>query len=149
MSASATRDNLSLIAVVMKAPTSAIRFKNASALLDFGFNNFEYKKMISKNDIVKSVKIAKGLKTETNVVAEEDSGTLIVKGKDFNIEQKIEIQDIIDAPVKKGDVIGKLKYTLDGEVVGECNLIINEDIEKMNFWNMEQHVLEKWFTLLR
>ena len=149
LSASATRDNLSLIAVVMKAPTSAKSFKCASSLLDFGFANFEYKKMISKNDAVKIVKVSKGVVSSTNVIAENDCGTLITKGNDFNIEQNIEMPDVIQSPVKNGDIVGKITYTLNGEKVGECNLKVNEDIEKINLFNMEQYVLDRWFTLLR
>ena len=149
LSASATRDDLSLIAVVMKAPTSAKRFKNASSLLDFGFANFEYKKMISKDDVVKNIKIEKGTITEVNVVVENDCGMLIAKGNDFNIEQNIEMPNSVQAPIKKGDNIGKLTYTLNGDIVGECNLIVGEDVSKINFFNMEQFVLDRWFTLLR
>lgn len=149
LSASATRDGMSLIAVVMKAPTSAKRFKSASSLLDFGFSNFEYKKMISKDDIVKNVKIEKGVISETNAVAEKDCGTLIAKGNDFNIEQSIDLPDVIKAPIKKEDVIGKLKYTYNGEIVGECNLIASDDVDKMNIVSMEQYVLDRWFSLLR
>ena len=149
LSASATRDNLSLVAVVMKAPTSAKRFKCATELLDFGFANYEYKKMISKGDIVKSVKLGKGVKTEVNVMAQNDCGTLISKGNDFNIEQNIELPYVIAAPVKQNDVVGNLKYVLNGECVGECNLIVNEEVKKMNLINMEQHILDRWFTLLR
>ena len=149
LSASATRDDLSLIAVVMKAPTSAKRFKNASSLLDFGFANFEYKKMISKDDVIKNVKLSKGVVSETNVVAEKDCGTLISKGNDFNIEQNIEMPDAIVAPVQKGNTVGKIRYTLNGENVGECNLIVNEDIDKIDFFNMEKYILNKWFNVLR
>ena len=149
LSASATRDNLSLIAVVMKAPTSKIRFKNATSLLDFGFNNFEYKELIKKGDIVKNVKIAKGVKTEVNVIAESNCGTLIKKGNDINIEQNIQIPDVIQAPLNKEDIIGKVIYNLNGENVGECNLISKEDVNKINFFNMEQFILDKWFTVLR
>ena len=149
LSASATRENLSLIAVVMKAPTSAKRFKCATSLLNFGFANFEYKKMISNGDIVKNVKVGKGVKTEVSVIAKKDCGTIISKGNDFNIEQNIELPDFIDAPVKQNDVVGKLKYVLNGECVGECNVIINEDVKKMNLLNMEQYILDRWFTLLR
>jgi len=149
LTASATRDEMSLIAVVMKAPTSTKRFKNASSLLDFGFTNFEYKKMINAGDSVKKITVEKGVNSEANVVAEKDCGTLITKGNDFNIEQNIEMQDIIQAPIKKGEVIGKLKYTLNEENIGECNLICADDIDKINFFNMEQYVLDKWFTLLR
>ena len=149
LSASATRDDLSLIAVVMKSPTSAKRFKCASSLLDYGFANFEYKKLISKDDVIKSVKVSKGVVSETNVIAESDCGTIITKGNDFSIEQNIEMPDTISAPIKKGENIGKLTYVLDGEKVGECNLVVNEDIDKISYIGMERFVLNKWFTLLR
>ena len=149
LSASATRDDLSLIAVVMKAPTSAKRFKCASSLLDFGFANFEYKKMISKDDVIKNVKLSKGVVSETNVISEKDCGTIINKGNDFNIEQNIEMPDAIVAPVQKGNTVGKIRYTLNGENVGECNLIVNEDIDKIDFFNMEKYILNKWFNVLR
>ena len=149
LSASATRDGLSLIAVVMKAPTSAKRFKNASSLLDFGFANFEYKKMISKDDVIKNVKIEKGVISEANVIAEKNCGTLIKKGNDLNIEQKIEMPDVIQAPVKKGDIVGKVIYMLNGKNIGECNLIVMQDIDKIGFFNMERYVLNKWFSVLR
>ena len=149
LSASATRDGLSLIAVVMKAPTSAKRFKNASSLLDFGFANFEYKKMISKDDIIKNVKIEKGVISETNVIAEKNCGTLIKKGNGFNIEQKIEMPDVIQAPVKKGNIVGKVIYRLNEKNIGECNLIVMQDIDKIGFFNMERYVLNKWFSVLR
>ena len=149
LSASATRDDLSLIAVVMKAPTSVIRFKNATALLDFGFNNFEYKKMIEKGDIVNTIKVGKGVKRELNVITKEESGTLISKGNDLNIEQKVELPDMIEAPIKKDDVVGKISYILNEKTVGECDLIAKEDIEKINLINMEQYILDRWFRLLR
>ena len=140
---------MSLIAVVMKAPTSAKRFKNASSLLDFGFANFEYKKMISKDDVIKNVKIEKGVISEANVIAEKNCGTLIKKGNDLNIEQKIEMPDVIQAPVKKGDIVGKVIYRLNEKNIGECNLIVMQDIDKIGFFNMERYVLNKWFSVLR
>ena len=149
LSASATRDDLSLIAVVMKAPTSIKRFKCASSLLNFGFANFEYKKMVSKDDIIKNVKVSKGVILETNLIAENDCGTLIKKGNDFNIEQIIEIPDTIQAPVRKGDIIGKINYVIDGENIGKCNLVANENIDKIIFFSMEKYVLNKWFNVLR
>ena len=131
------------------SPTSAKRFKCASSLLDYGFANFEYKKLISKDDVIKSVKVSKGVVSETNVIAESDCGTIITKGNDFSIEQNIEMPDTISAPIKKGENIGKLTYVLDGEKVGECNLVVNEDIDKISYIGMERFVLNKWFTLLR
>ena len=149
LSASATRDDLSLIAVVMKAPTSSKRFKCASSLLDFGFANFEYKKMINKGDVIKNVKVSKGIISEINVISEKDCGTVINKGNDFNIEQKIEMPDVIGAPVKKGDIVGKVIYRLNEKNIGECNIIVTQDIDKIGFFNMERYILNKWFNVLR
>ena len=149
LSASASRDGMSLIAVVMKAPSSAIRFKCASTLLDFGFNNFEYKQMMVKNDIVNSVKVNKGVNSSVNAIAENDVGTLLEKQNNLNIEQNIELPDIINAPINKGDIIGKVTYTLNGEIISECNLLADNDIAKIGFIPMEQFVLNKWFKLLR
>lgn len=149
LSASASRNNMNLIAVVMKAPSSSIRFKNASSLLDYGFSNFEYKKMISKNDTVKSIKVPKGFSPTVNVVAENDCGTLISKGNDINIEQNISIENSISAPIYKGQTIGKITYTLNGNVISESNLIAGNTVDKMNLFSMDKFIIKNWFNLLR
>ena len=76
LSASATRDNLSLIAVIMKAPSTKVRFEEAKKLLDFGFNNFSYKQFANKGDILKSVEVQKGVKDSINVEFESDARML-------------------------------------------------------------------------
>ena len=149
LSASAYRDGLSLIAVVMKAPSSVIRFKNASSLLNFGFNNFEYNRLASKDDIIKSVSVKKGVKSNLNAIAKQDTGVLIEKGNTLNIEQIIELPEIVSVPIKCGDIIGKIKYKLNDEIIGECELISDSDIEKINFLSMEKFILKKWFYMLR
>ena len=149
LSATATRDDLSLIAVVMKAPTSAIRFKSASTLLDFGFNNFIYKKLINKDDVINSVKVNKGVTSNLDVIAECDTGTLIEKGNDINIEQTINLPEVINSPVHKGDIIGKITYTLNDVTISECNILASCDIEKLSFISMEKFIMDKWLNLLR
>ena len=81
LSASATRDDLSLIAVIMKAPTTKLRFAEAQKLLDYGFSNYSYIKLGDNGDTVKSVPISKGIKTNINATVENTSGVLIPKGK--------------------------------------------------------------------
>ncbi len=102
LSASATRDNLSLIAVIMKAPTTKIRFAEAQKLLDYGFNNFSFKQFGEKGDLVRKVNVDKGVQNSVNCILADTAGTLIEKGKDKNIEQNITLDDNILAPVSKG-----------------------------------------------
>ena len=105
LSASATRDDLSLIAVIMKAPSTKIRFAEAQKLLDYGFNKFSFKSFGNKNDVIQSVDVNKGVKNKVDVVLENNAGTLIEKGKENQISQAVEINNNIEAPIKKGDVL--------------------------------------------
>lgn len=149
LSASATRGDLSLIAVIMKAPSTKVRFSEAQKLLDYGFNNFEYKKFAEANEVVKTVDIQKGTKDSIEVVYENTIGTILKKGDDSNIEQIINIPDTIQAPITKGDKIGEIVYTIDGMELSRVNIIANESAEKNTIFNMFSHVYKKWGTLLR
>ena len=117
LSASATRNNLSLIAVVLKAPTPAIRFSNAQKLLDYGFNNYEYKKLANKGDPISTITVNKGVNSSTQLTIENDFGLLLKKGDDKNIEQSLSIPDTLNAPIKKGDVVGTMTYNLNGKEI--------------------------------
>ena len=107
LSASATRDDLSLIAIIMKAPSTKVRFAEAQKLLDYGFNKFSFKSFGNKNDVIQSVPVNKGVKKSVDIVLEQNAGTLIEKGKENQVSQSIEINNNIDAPIKQGDVLRK------------------------------------------
>ena len=133
LSASATRDNLSLIAVIMKAPTTKIRFAEAEKLLDYGFSNFQYSKFSNENDILKSISVQKGVKDSIDLAYETSVGALVKKGESKNVEQTINIPEIISAPINKGDVIGNIVYTIDGNEVAKVNIIANDRIYIIKF----------------
>ena len=147
LSASATRDNLSLIAVIMKAPTTKIRFAEAEKLLDYGFSNFQYSKFSNENNILKSISVQKGVKDSIDLAYETSVGALVKKGESKNVEQTINIPEIISAPINKGDVIGNIVYTIDGNEVAKVNIIANESVEKNNIINMINYVFKKWSFL--
>ena len=149
LSASATRDDLSLIAVVMKAPSSKIRFENATKLLDYGFNTFSYKEFGKKGDVVKTVSVNKGTKDTVEAVLEEDCGTLLKKGDDKNVEQVLDLEDTISAPIKKGQKLGEISFTLNGELLSSVNIVANEDVEKNNLFTIMKKTYYSWINLLR
>lgn len=117
LSASATRDELSLIAVIMKAPSTAVRFSEAQKLLDYGFNNYEYKKLANKGDPISTITVNKGVNSSAQLTIENDFGLLLKKGDDKNIEQSLSIPDTLNAPIKKGDVVGTMTYNLNGKEI--------------------------------
>ena len=149
LSASATRNNLSLIAVIMKAPTTALRFSEAKALLDYGFNNYSSSELAKANDIVKTVSVEKGVENTVNAVFSEDKCCLVSKGQESRISQQVNIPDTLTAPISKGQKIGEICYYLDTELVGKVDIVSDRDIGKNNFMNMSALLIKKWFSLLR
>ncbi len=113
LSASATRDNLSLIAVIMKAPTTKIRFAEAQKLLDYGFSNYEYKQLAKKGDILKSVDVTKGVEEKLNLIVENDVGLLLKKGQENDVEQTVELNENISAPIQEGQKLGEIVFKLE------------------------------------
>ena len=148
LSASATRDGLSLIAVIMKAPTAATRFSNATSLLDYGFNNFTYKSFGTQGESVKSVNVTKGISQEVNAVYETSPSFLIKKGEESNITYEISLNDNIQAPISQGQLLGTIKYSLNGVELETVNLVAENSVAKINLLNMMKNILNDWFTLL-
>lgn len=149
LSASATRNNLKLIAVIMKAPTTKLRFGEAKQLLDYGFNNYEFVEMGKKDDVIQNVEIEKTTENSVNLVYENDFGAFIKKGKSKEIVQEITINENISAPINKGDVLGKVEIKLEDEIVAEMNLVADRNISQRDLGNMFSYLTEKWFYLLR
>ena len=113
LSASATRDNLSLIAVIMKAPTTKIRFAEAQKLLDYGFSNYEYKQLAKKGDVLKSVEVTKGVEENLNLIVKNDVGILLKKGQDKEVEQTVELNENILAPIQEEQKLGEIVFKLE------------------------------------
>ncbi len=149
LSASATRDGLSLIAVIMKAPTTKIRFSEAQKLLDYGFSNYQYKDLASKGTVLKEADVTKGVTSKVDLVIENDVGILVKKGEDKNIEQTINIEENLSAPIYENQKVGEVIYTLNSTEVGRTNIIAAKSIEKKTFFSISAFVYENWFSMLR
>lgn len=147
LSASATRNNLSLIGVIMKAPTSKIRFAEATKLLDYGFSNYEFKEFGKRDDTVKEINVDKGVRSKIPAVFENDSGVLLKKGNSSEVSQNISIDDTVVAPIIKGQKLGEVSYMLNGETLATINLIAGKSVEKISLPSMMKSVYGNWFTL--
>ena len=149
LSASATRDNLSLIAVIMKAPSTKVRFAEATKLLDYGFNTFSFKEFGKKDEVIKTINVSKGIQTTVDAVLENTSGALIEKGKQGNIEQNINLEENVSAPIKKGQKLGEISFSLNGETLASVNIVAKESVDKITFGNITKSVIYSWINLLR
>jgi len=149
LSASATRDNLSLIAVIMKAPSTQVRFAEAQKLLDYGFNNFVYKQFAVKDSILTTLNVSKGVQTTVDCIYENDAGALINKGDNSDIQESISIPTTVPAPIPKGQKIGQIDYISNGEVISSVNILANENVKKISTSNILERLFFSWFRVLR
>lgn len=149
LSASATRDDLSLIAVIMRAPSTKERFSCAKKLLDYGFSTFKYKKFAEKDVEVMNIPINKGVVSDVSVKYADTSGKIMNKKSEGNVEQEIIINDNVSAPIEAGQVLGKVEFRVDGEAVASVDLVAESEVGKLNIFTMGKRILKKWFYLFR
>ena len=144
LSASAMRDGMELIAIILGGPNSKQRFADASALLNYGFSNYKIVKCSSKNDIARKIKIEKGAKPFINAVYENDYNFLCNKGETAEITQKIKISDKIHAPIEKGDKVGTVTYYCNGKKSASANLVSDRTVKKCSFLKTMNKFINEW-----
>ena len=132
LSATATRNDLKLIAVVMKGPTSQKRFDDATKLLDFGFANFSNTVAVKKEQVMEKIQIEKANIEEVEIITENDVNILCAKGDDKNVRTEIVYDENIKAPLEYREKVGVVNCYLNEELVGTTNLLVNQEVKGKN-----------------
>lgn len=130
LSATAEREGLELVAVVMSGESSSERFEGAKKLLNYGFANYTFSEIeaeLSKTE----VKIKKGVKNKLTVEANEKLKLLLEKTSAKEITQTTEFNENITAPVKEGDTVGFVNFYVGDELVGRIEITAAETVEKV------------------
>ena len=136
LTATAKKDNMRLITVVMNEPDSAKRSSDTSKMLDYGFNVYMVKNIIDENTTLSKVKVELGEKLTTDIVSKETITILSKKSdKERNITYETQIDKIV-APIKKGDIVGKINILEDGKVISTIDATIKENIDKANIFTI-------------
>ena len=142
ISATASRDGMELICVIMAADTRDVRNAEAKTLLDWGYSNFELYKCDAAS------------LGEIKVTGSEDSGAeifcgeisfVVKKGDAKKIQKMTELPESVAAPLKKGDRIGEVKFVIDGNTVGSVDVVILSDVEKIGFLRLFGKMLKGFF----
>lgn len=142
VSASAKRDNTHLIAVVMGSENSSDRFETAKALLNWGFSNYTTVTPVIDPKMIPAVNILNGVKTQIVPNVPRAESVLIPKGKEGEIKQTIDLAVDVSAPVEKGQVLGKVTFTIDGETLGEYKLTAPESVKALDFTIIFKRITE-------
>ena len=149
LSASATRNDLSLIAVIMKAPSTQVRFSEAEKLLDYGFNHYTYEQFAKAGDVLNTLEVEKGVTSHVPVGFATDAGYLLEKTNSQEVTQVISLPDVVSAPVSKGQKIGEVRFELNGEVLCQSDIVALEEVKKMEPTSMLESLFFSWFRVLR
>lgn len=133
LSASAKRDGLHLIAVIMGAASSDDRFEGAKAMLNWGFANYETVTPQIDSSAFTPVRVKKGVEEYVRPVLEYVSPLTLKTGQKDKIETVITLPADIEAPADENQILGKVTLTIDGETVGEYNLRCEKPVERITF----------------
>ena len=128
----ARRDGMQLVAVVLD---SYYMWNDSIALLDYGFQNAHPKTLVKKGEVVAKVDVADGRHDELELIAAESLVAVEKTGETAKVERKVEVPREVAAPIKKGDVIGKVVCYYDGKAQGSIYLLAAQDVEYYSFWD--------------
>ena len=143
MSATAERDGMSLIAVVMGSSTRDARNELAKNLLDFGFANFSCVRREEKS--MGDVAVKGGVSSEIGLVS-KPFYAVVDKGGASKVEESVEIPDSVPAPVKAGDAVGRITYKIGDTAIGEADIVAVSGVDKISFFSLLYKML-RWFIV--
>ena len=144
VAATAKKDDVEMIAVIMGAPDYKVRFKEARTLLEYGYGICKLYKD-SNNDLEKYVKVKGGVNETVKIMAKETFNYVSTSGESFSdIKKDISINKKVVAPIKKGDTIGKINYYLGEKKLGEIELVACKDVEKASYITTLKKIFSKY-----
>lgn len=144
LSASAKKNGMRLISVVVGSKNSQTRFNECSMLFNYGFANFENKSVLNIDAPVKTIGVDKGKQDSVDVYPSQNYTVLVKKGENEKFDVDFVLPEKIKAPVVQGDVVGKAVVSKNGAVVKEIDLLLKTDIEKLGLKDCFDKIVENW-----
>lgn len=126
--ASATRDGRQLISVVLHSDN---RWRDSINLLDYGFDSFEYLKVLGEGEAFETIGVKEGVGKEVRAVAYTELGAVIPRGKTQCLEEKVDLEHELTAPVCEGQKIGRVTVLVNGVATGSVDLVADRSIERL------------------
>ena len=132
MSATATRGDVSLIAVVLGCNTGKERFADAAALLDYGFANIAVKELNLPEDMPTSIDVNGGMEKSVDLRCEVNSNVVVDKSENADIKTELDLPESLDAPIEQDQVVGTLTFTVNGETQS-FDITAEQAVEQTSF----------------
>lgn len=133
LAASAERNGMELISVTLGSPNTDERFAAGRKLLDYGFANFAAAKPEPPTEQLFDIPVVHGTVDHITPVFDEPKTFLLPKGQETQMEQTVTLPEKLEAPIRKGEVIGKVAVSINGGEIGEYDILAGDEAEKMSF----------------
>lgn len=147
MSATAERNGLSLVAVVLGCDTGTARFSDAATLLDYGFANYKIEKLTIPEGCLDPLPVKGGMQSEVTISCTPSENALLPKGNTSEIKAEYTLEEELEAPVEAGQTVGKLTYTHEGATIDEFPIVTTSGSEAMSFGGVYSLLWRKLFSL--
>ncbi len=144
--ASAKRDTMRLVSVVLGSADEKSRAESSQRLLEFGFRTFETHKLYKGGDALSEVRVWQGDKTKVAAGVINDLYVSITKGRYDQLKGVVQFDKAIDAPIRRGDVLGKIILSDQGKVLKEVPLLALEDVGEGGLWRRLSDSVQKFFA---
>lgn len=146
LAATAQRNGMELVAVIMGGETSKARFEGAKKLLDYGFSNYSVMHIEPDFKDGTEIRVTGGTDNKVGLSASNGLGLLLKKSLQAEITQKTELPESLKAPVKKGQKVGKITVYSGDEPIGDIDIVAESDVKKINFGETLRRIVLGLFT---
>ena len=145
LAATAERDGMRLVAIVLGAPTGQKRFDEARAMLDYGFASYQRLMVANKGDLLgESIPVRGGSAETVELMLGSGLSMLLKKGQESQLRLEVALPESVDAPVMQGDVIGLVNVLLGERVVAKINCVSASDVPRPGFIEGLYRILDMW-----
>ncbi|MEW9669666.1 D-alanyl-D-alanine carboxypeptidase family protein [Ammoniphilus sp. 3BR4] len=144
LTATAKRDNMRIVAVVMGEPDSKTRNKEITQMFDYAFSQYQSFPLVKKGEVVTQVEVNKGSVDKVNLIAPHPFGILSKKGeKPEDFEKEITVKQDVVAPIQQGDVLGEMVVRKQGQEIAKLSLVADASVEKASWWQLMKRATKR------
>lgn len=147
LSATASRDNMSIVAVVLGADNSTDRFNDAKKLLDMSFTNFSVYALTPENTNMPYIKVKGGLQEEVDVQVQEYVSIVVDKADISSLKSVINIEEMFEAPITQGDILGEILILQEDTQIAKLDLIATHSVEEKTFLDYFTEIFKQLVTI--
>lgn len=134
VTATAERDGMGLVAVVLGSDNSTERFEDAKKMLNWGFANYEICQPTIDMSLITNVTVLYGKESVLKPIVETPQKILVKKGEGEKITQRVDMCVDVHAPVEKNQTLGKVYFEIDGKILDECSIMTDKSYERRDIW---------------